>query len=37
MCLPQTVNEQKKDDYVTYDEAIRFHGHSCAGLASGYR
>jgi formylmethanofuran dehydrogenase subunit E len=36
MCSPQSVQEPK-GEFITYEEAVRFHGHSCGGLSSGYR
>lgn len=30
-------NHDKKPQSVTYEDCVQFHGHSCPGLASGYR
>lgn len=37
MCSPQPIQEKEPGEFTTYDEAVEFHGHSCRGLASGYR
>lgn len=37
MCSPQPIQEKKPGEFTTYEEAVEFHGHSCGGLASGYR
>ncbi|HPP78910.1 FmdE family protein [Methanospirillum sp.] len=37
MCSPQPIQEKKSGEFPTYDEVVEFHGHSCGGLASGFR
>jgi len=37
MCAPPTYQEPAPGEYISYEETVRFHGHSCAGLSSGYR
>lgn len=37
MCSPQSTKEAAKGNYISYEQAVDFHGHSCGGLASGYR
>ncbi|MDH7592901.1 MAG: FmdE family protein [Methanomicrobiales archaeon] len=31
------ANPHTHDEYPSFDECVRFHGHSCPGLAMGYR
>ena len=37
MCSPQSIPDPKSGEFITYEEAVKFHGHSCGGLSSGYR
>jgi len=37
MCLSQQNERPVPGDYISYEQAVEFHGHSCGGLASGYR
>lgn len=37
MCISQQARDPVQGDYVSYEQAVEFHGHSCGGLASGYR
>ncbi len=37
MCSPQPIKQKTADNFGTYEQAVEFHGHSCGGLASGYR
>lgn len=36
MCSP-LMHQSPPEPYISYDETVRFHGHTCVGLASGYR
>lgn len=37
MCIAQSAGEPIRGNYGSYEQAVEFHGHSCGGLASGYR
>ncbi|MCA1917675.1 FmdE family protein [Methanospirillum hungatei] len=37
MCISSSAGEPVQGTYGSYEQAVEFHGHSCGGLASGYR